>query len=49
MPPIAFNAGIYRLNKQDEKLQKIKERVSKVVKGLEEEKPPHYQKFIKFA
>ena len=49
MPVVMFNAGIERLNKQDEKLHKIKERVAKCLKGLEEAKPQNYMKLSKFV
>ena len=48
MPVVAFNAGIERLNKQDEKLHKIKERVAKCLKALEETKPQNYMKLSRF-
>ena len=49
MPVVVFNAGIERLNKQDEKLHKIKEKVAKCLKGLEEAKPQNYMKLSKFV
>ena len=49
MPVVAFNAGIERLNKQDEKLHKIKERVAKCLKALEGTKPQNYMKLSRFV
>ena len=49
MPVVEFNAGIERLNKQDEKLHKLKEKVAKCLKALEEVKPQNYMKLSKFV
>ena len=46
MPAIAFNAGIEKLNKFEEKYRMIKEKAHYCIKGIEHEKPDNMKKLL---